>query len=248
MATETGIISPIFFKEKENGTLRMILDLKSVNLNVNYVHFKMQSLGDVKNLIELNDYFVTIDIKSAYDSVPIHADDRKFLQFQVNGKTYQYKGWPNGLSEAPRLFTILLKPVSSLLGRLAIKCVMYIDDILVMHKEKETLINQAAFIIKLLTWLGFIINVEKSNVVPSQQTVFLGMHLDSTNMMISLPERKVNNIVHLCKTYTENPFLDARKLAKLIGKLQATRMAVLMGPFYMRNLQKCLIQATHLGG
>ena len=248
MATETGIISPIFFKEKENGTLRMILDLKSVNLNVNYVHFKMQSLGDVKNLIELNDYFVTIDIKSAYDSVPIHADDRKFLQFQVNGKTYRYKGWPNGLSEAPRLFTILLKPVNSLLGRLAIKCVMYIDDILVMHKEKETLINQAAFIIKLLTWLGFIINVEKSNVVPSQQTVFLGMHLDSTNMMISLPERKVNNIVHLCKTYTENPFLDARKLAKLIGKLQATRMAVLMGPFYMRNLQKCLIQATHLGG
>ena len=61
-------------------------------------------------------------------------EDRKFLQFQANNQLFQFRGWPNGLAEAPRLFTLVLKPVISVLEKLGIKCVIFIDDLLLMQQ------------------------------------------------------------------------------------------------------------------
>ena len=247
-AFEEGIVSPIFFRCKTNGSLRMILDLKCVNMSIKYYHFKMMSLGDVKNIMMKNDYFVTIDIKSAYDSLPIHVEDRKFLQFEANNQLFQFRGWPNGLAEAPRLFTLVLKPVISILEKLGIKCVIFIDDLLLMQQCKQELLNQAAFVVKLLTWLGFIVSKEKSNFSPSQVTTYLGMVIDSVNMQLRLPDKKVEELLNLCDKYLSNTVLDARKLASLVGKMQFASQAVEMGPFHLRNLQRSLASTINNGG
>ena len=71
--------------------------------------------------------------------------------------------------------------------------------------------------IKLLTDLGFVINVDKSNLTPSQRIEFLGFIFDSTNLSISLPQEKIQKLIDfakylLCK---DSPFI--REVARLIG-------------------------------
>ena len=52
----------------------------------------------------------SVDIKDAYYSVPIAAEDQKFLKFMFEGQLYQFTCLPNGLFPGPRKFTKLLKP------------------------------------------------------------------------------------------------------------------------------------------
>ena len=63
--------------------------------------------------------------------------------------------------------------------------IAYIDDILVMAKSRELLVNQAAEMFYLLENLGFLINQKKSILKPSQTMEFLGFTLDTVAMEIS---------------------------------------------------------------
>ena len=51
--------------------------------------------------------------------------------------------------------------------------------------------------IKLLTDFGFVINVGKSSLTPSQRIEFLGFIFDSTNLSISVPNIYCARTVHL---------------------------------------------------
>ena len=104
-ADTTGVISPYFIIPKASGKFRFILNLKDVNESIVYSHFKMQRIHDAMNLLEVGGHMAKLDLSTAYDCVFVHLDDRIILQFQYNDVTYQFRGFPNKLSEAPRLFT-----------------------------------------------------------------------------------------------------------------------------------------------
>ena len=69
--------------------------------------------------------------------------------------------------------------------------IAYIDDILVMAKSRELLVNQAAEMFYLLENLGFLINQKKFILEPSQTMEFLGFTLDTVAMEITLPSDKL---------------------------------------------------------
>ena len=48
---EKEFVSPIFISHKSNGGIRLILSLKQLNKNIEYHHFKMDSINTVLNLI-----------------------------------------------------------------------------------------------------------------------------------------------------------------------------------------------------
>ena len=87
--------------------------------------------------------------------------------------------WSN---DAPRAFTKSLKPPVGTLRSLGFKIVMYLDDIILTASERELCIYQGQILIKTLENLGFVINLEKSNLVPSQVVLFLGFIVDSKKM------------------------------------------------------------------
>ena len=132
-----------------------------------------------------------LDLKDAYLQVPIHPDHHKFLQFQWEGKTYQFKCLPFGLSVAPRVFTKLLKPVVGLLRQMGIRMIIYLDDILILHQciaLLETLVIQVC---QLFEALGLMINRKKSLLAPTQQLEFLGFLICSRKLIIQTPSEKL---------------------------------------------------------
>ena len=60
---ETGeYISPIFITQKPGGSCRLILNLKNLNEDISYIHFKMETLQSVLSLITPGCYLASLDL------------------------------------------------------------------------------------------------------------------------------------------------------------------------------------------
>ena len=76
-----GFISPIFLREKKDGSHCMILNLKALNKSIVYHHFKMDTLSSVIKLMRPNCFMATIDLKDAYYSVPVSEKHQNISNF-----------------------------------------------------------------------------------------------------------------------------------------------------------------------
>jgi hypothetical protein len=121
-------ISNIFTRDKKDGGIWIILDLTELNKCIQYHHFKMDTFQTALDLIFPNCYMATVDWKDAYFSVPVRAEDRKFLRFIWNKTLFQFTCLPNGLASTPRIFTKITKVFFATLRKRGFLCSSYIDD------------------------------------------------------------------------------------------------------------------------
>ena len=232
-----GFVSNVFLVPKSSGKWRLILNLKALNRYVRQEHFKTEDIRCVKDLLKQGDYMCKVDLKDAYLTIPIHQDSQKYLKFRWRDKIYQYTALPFGLSAAPRCFTKVLKPVLAKLRATGVRMVAYLDDFIVIASNKQNAESHCRRVVDLLTALGFFINQEKSQQTASQQIRFLGFVIDSVGMTFALPQNKVKKIVSTCRNYLNRNQVTLRDLARLIGVLTATTLAVLPAPLHYRALQ-----------
>lgn len=190
-------ISKIFLRDKPNGKKRLILNLKQLNSFITAPHFKMEDYRTALRLIQENMFFATIDIKDAYYTLPIEKSYRKYLRFYHNQVLYEFTCLPFGLSTAPYCFTKIMKPIITFMRENGILCVNYLDDFLILGHSKEECRNSVCFTTSLLESLGFIINYEKSCILPSVKQKFLGFIFDSIKMSIQITEDKKQKTLHM---------------------------------------------------
>ena len=98
-------------------------------------------------------------------------------------------------------------------------------------------------LIFILQCLGFTINLKKSVLTPVRRIEFLGIEIDSEKMMLFLPEKKKMKIVAQCQSVLEKEKVSVRTLAKIVGALTASAVAVLPAPLHLRVLQQAQIRA-----
>lgn len=232
------VISPIFTVPKKNGEYRMILNLKELNQSVAYHHFKMDTFESTIKLINKGDYMASVDLRHAYYSVPIALEQQKFLRFLWKDKLYQYTCLPNGIGCAPRLFTKLLKPVYSTLRQNGHVNSSYIDDSFLSGGSFKGCLVNVDDTVNLLEHVGFMINVDKSVLIPTKKLKFLGNLIDSELMIVTLPEEKVQSIIKECKSVRDKSSVMIRQVAKVLGLMVSTFSAVEFGPLHYRTLEK----------
>ena len=68
---------------------------------------------------------------------------------------------------------------------------MYIDDIIICHRDPKVLEVHTRTTLDLLKSLGFQVNWEKCSLTPSTVIMHLGFVIDSTNLSVSLPTGKL---------------------------------------------------------
>ena len=124
----------------------------------------MENLETVRFLVRKGDWFVKLDLKDAYLTVPVHNSHQKYLRFQWEGRVFQFKCMAFGLAPAPRIFTKLLKVVVAFLRKRGIRHVIYLNDFLIMNESEEGLRANLKTTLNILESLGFLINWEKSTV------------------------------------------------------------------------------------
>ena len=87
-----------------------ILNLKRLSRHVTHEHFKMESLSDVFKIIQVNCWMVSVDLKDAFYSIPIHNAYQRYFKFMWFQKFHKYLWMPNGYSDEMRVFTKMWKP------------------------------------------------------------------------------------------------------------------------------------------
>ena len=232
-------LSPVFTRPKKDGSHRMILNLKNLNQDIEYHHFKMDTLLVALTLITPGCFMASIDLKDAYYSLPIDEQHRKFLRFRWKGQLWQYDCMPNGLALAPRKFTKLLKPVYAQLREQGHVSTAFLDDSLLVADSELSCVKNIQATVQLLRSLGFIIHPEKSVLVPSQTIQYLGVVINSSTMTVTLTDERKASLVAACAQVLKAGKVTIRDLAKVIGKIVASFPAVRFGPLHYRHLEDC---------
>lgn len=78
---EGEVISTIFLVEKKDEGYRLILNLKPSNNQIENVHFKMETLENVIQMMKPESFMASVDFADAYYSVPIAKEHRLVLKF-----------------------------------------------------------------------------------------------------------------------------------------------------------------------
>jgi len=232
------VISPVFLVQKTDGSFRMILNLKKFNEKVEYEHFKMENLSSATQMMTEGCYLASVDLKHAYYSVPVDRAFRKFLKFEWQGKLYAYTCFPNGLSNCPRYFTKLLKPVYAILRGKGHLSAAFIDDCCLLGESYIECLQNVKETVDLFRSLGFVIHDKKSVLEPCQKLKYLGFWLDSVNMSITLTKEKIDKVIASCQALKRKKRFTIRTLAQVIGHIVACFPAVLWGPLYYRKLER----------
>lgn len=231
---KTQFLSSYFLAQKSNGTYRFILNLKQLNEHIEAPHFKLEDYRTVLKLVSQSCYFTSIDLKDAYFSFSIKSKFRKYLRFIFEGKTYQFNCLPFGLNIAPYIFTKVIRPVLTYLRKQNIICTAYLDDFLVIGKTRKECQKHIYIVKNILTNLGFTLNLEKSELVPKQNIIFLGFQINSYEMSFSLPKKRKDSIVGKLQILKNKQRCCIRDFARLIGTLVAACPAVKYGWFHIK--------------
>ena len=180
---------------------------------------------------------VKLDLKDAYFSVPVADNYRKYLRFEWASRLYEYTCLPFGLTSAPWIFTKLFRPVLAYLRQRGVRCLMYLDDKLLLGNSPEEVKENFDLCQKLITSLGFTINWKKTVQQPTQTIEFLGFIINSIDMTLSVSREKLNSLITECKRLLSNPLTTLKNLSHVIGLMTSVTLAVLPAPLHYRKLQ-----------
>ena len=221
-----GYYSPYFLCPKKDGSLRPILNLKKFNKYLVKEKFRMETLSDVLASLEQDDWLISVDLKDAYLHVPIHASFHKYLRFAyVNDQglteVYQWVVLPFGLTSSPRVFTKVLAPLVRHVHSHGHKLNPYIDDLLGASRTRNESVEGAHLLVHTLLELGFLINVKKSTLTPTQDLVHLGARVQTQLGMVSVPVGKATAIAKQARALRKRTSVTVRQLSSFIGSLTA---------------------------
>ena len=193
--------------------------------------------GSVYSAIRSQEWTVSIDIRDAYLHVPMHQAVRKYLRFVVNKQVYQFTCLPFGLATSPRELTRLLRPVVALLRQRGVKLHVYLDDWLIRADTPEQAQLHAQPTIRVLQFLGWIINYEKSDLTPSQDFQFIGMQFNTRQFTVAPLPKMCLKVQSVHQHWMTNPNITAHDLHRLLGMLVFMASLVQRGRLRLRPVQ-----------
>lgn len=172
--------TPIFVIKKKSGKWRLLHDLRAINEQMNLFGPVQRGLP-VLSALPRGWNLIIIDIKDCFFSIPLCPRDRPRFAFTIPSinhmepdKRYQWKVLPQGMSNSPTMCQLYVQeallPVREQFPSLIL--LLYMDDILLCHKDLTMLQKAYPFLLKTLSQWGLQIATEKVQISDTGQ--FLG--------------------------------------------------------------------------
>ena len=190
----------------------------------------METPETIRTSLQQGEWVTSIDFKDAYFHIPIQEQSRKFLRFHVQGQTYQFKALPFGLSTAPLEFTVVAKEIKLMAIHKGIRIHQYLDDWLVRAKSHQVCLQHTKDLLKLCQDLGWIVNLEKSELEPKQVFDFVGYQFDLKAGRVRPTPEWWQNLKAKIQAMLARPSCPVRQFMSLIGLPNGHRKASLSRP------------------
>ena len=135
---------------------------------------------------------------------------------------------PFGLSTACYVFTKLLRPLVRRWRALGLKAIVYIDDGICASDSAVECSKHRDIILSDLDNAGFILNSEKSHLVPSQVGPWLGFIIDLNKGLFTVPPEKIAKLKAAIANVLPFGRNSVCAIASIIG--QIISMSLALGP------------------
>ena len=157
--------------------------------------------------------------------------------FHLQGRSYQFKALPFGLSTAPMEFTVVAKEVKLMALQKGIRTHQYLDDWLVRASTHDTCLQHTQTLVTLCQELGWLVNKEKSELVPKQVFNFVGYQFYLKEGKVRPTGERWQTLTDKIRSILSDPVCPVRQFMSLIGLLTATEKQVHLGRLHMRPIQ-----------
>lgn len=148
------------FKKEDNRKTRLCIDFRELNKMVVPQAQPFPLIEDLVTKTRNCKYFSTLDINSAFWSIPLRIEDRKKTAFVTQEGHYQWTCLPFGLKTSPAIFQRIL---SNILRKYKLTdfAVNFIDDILIFSKSYSEHINHLSQLLEAIKKEGFRLKLTK---------------------------------------------------------------------------------------
>ena len=240
-----GFYNRLFLVPKPNGKWRPILDLSQLNLYLAPATFKMETPETIRLSLQQGEWVTSLDFSDAYFHIPINHRSRKYLRFHLKGQTFQFTALPFGLSTAPLEFTKVVKEVKLMAQSRGIRIHQYLDDWLLRAPCREICLRHTQILLDLCRSLGWVVNMDKSELVPQQTFDFVGYHFDLSQGLVKPTQDRWRSLSQKLNLLLGLECCTVRQFMSLIGLLTATEKQVVSGRLHMRPIQWHLKKHWH---
>ena len=123
----------------------------------------------------------------------------------------------------------------------AVSIFPYLDDWLIRDLILNQLISHTKYNLQTVQNLGFIPNLKKSDLIPTQKFTFIGMEFLTQQKIVRVPANRVKALILAIKTILSQTQISVRTFLSLLGKLSAAADLILLGRLHLQPLQMCLL-------
>ena len=195
-------------KLREPGKWRLILDLsfppgRSINDGIpkDLCSLQFTTADNAAMLItklRQGSLLTKVDISHAYCNIPVHPQDRRLLGMAWEGALFVDTTLPFRLHSAPKIFCVVLDTLEWVLYHEGISsCLHYMDDFLTVGSPSSSQCRQnLALFQSVCHRLGVPLAADKIE-GPATVLTFLGIQLDTQNMIMRLPRDKLEHLQSL---------------------------------------------------
>ena len=240
-------VSPLSLREKkQKGQYRLIHNLsypydhQSVNNNIPDIHKTVHysTVGDaIRTLLKLppNPYTAKTDISEAFRLIPIHPSDHSKLGMHFQNQYYYDRCLPQGCASSCHIFEKFSTALQTIFLTYypQARMIHMLDDFLILAPTQQECQDYLNKFLQLCHHIGVPMSREKTT-IPSTNTIFLGIELDTVNRLARLPMDKLQDYVLLIQTHLSDEKITRQDLESLIGKLNFASSVVPARPFLRR--------------
>lgn len=174
-----------------------------------------------------NAYMSTVDISRAYKN--LHSDP---LDWPLLCASWQDQYYCDitvlfGARASSMHMQSVANAIVDILSRNGIEARMYLDDLITLAPTKEKAERDHRFVRELLKKLGLPEACEKAQ-TPSRAVEWLGILINSADMSLSIPQKKVKETLVIVRKYSKKQNISKKDLQSVIGRL--IHVAKCVGP------------------
>ena len=147
------------------------------------------------------------------------------MRFHLQGRSYQFKALPFGLSTAPMEFTVMAKEVKLMALQRGIRIHQYLDDWLSGATSHQTCLQHTQTLVAHCRELGWLVNKEKSELDPKQVFNFVGYQFNLKEGRVRPTPERWQTLIDKIQTILSSPMCPVWQFMSLIGLLTATEKA-----------------------
>ena len=225
---------------------RLIIDLSEVNKFLKLKTFTMDTPAEMRKQMEPDLWGTSLDLSDAYHHIPIRADFHRFLAFQVGDTKYWYTVCPFGLSPIPQVFTDAMAPLKQY-ARTEQNMItfQYLDDWLLLFDDPHVAATKTAQFAQKCLEVGLLVNLDKSELLPTQQITHLGVLWDLKNAWVQPADTQIKRITTGARNLLDAGKGTVKMVESMQGKLVAAEKFTQFGRINFRLFQKFVTKAVH---